>query len=450
MVCAKTLAVFLFLIVSLASTLLPPVSYRQQYAHVPMSRVTEKKSASFTAAKTKSTTRARTTTMLHLDRSKFSTLGIEPDTDFKWYIVQVMATKELYCAKELKETIIDKMGVHDIDGFFVPTRQSGHSHGNRVYAKAAVLYPSYVFCKMKLTKESYTALVNHYRVSSFVGRRIGGRKMGVVIPRELSDEEITQFQLKEKEGEDVDTADVQAFEYEIGEQIVVTEGVYSGETGYVRLVRDGELSCRFYTYGSQVDVKLSASQIRKVTVEEAEQGAFDNQRSTSIGEEDIKRAERAERKEKRRIPGKDDGLTQIFNRAPQERNRRRDRISREGVGGRGEKKGERKVGGVVNKVVDANEERKNWAEFKGKKAATSSGGNSALGNGLMNEEETDSFFNDLLGDLELATKDKEEMQEAQEREGSESPISGDGSDGLDADDDDFFKSLIDDIGRELE
>ena len=98
-------------------------------------------------------TSSSSSSLFALDRRKFNDLGIVEDTSPQWYIVQVMATKELLIADELRRIIQKIDGAEDdIDSFNVPTRESSYSRGNKLLNRKIVLYPSYIFCNMKLTE----------------------------------------------------------------------------------------------------------------------------------------------------------------------------------------------------------------------------------------------------------------------------------------------------------
>ena len=149
------------------------------------------------------------------------------------------------------------------------THQSSYSFASQV------LYPSYIFVYMKLNEVSYTAIQTVQKVSSFVGPRKpikGTYGMSIVVPKRLTDKEITTFEGLVEATSVMSQKDQHAFEFEIGEMVVVIDGPHKGETGAVRMVRDGQLVVRFYTYGTMIDTYLDPKVIRKMTDEEAEKG----------------------------------------------------------------------------------------------------------------------------------------------------------------------------------
>jgi hypothetical protein len=90
----------------------------------------------------------------------------------------------------------------------------------------------------------------------------------MVLPKKLADDEVHRFEGLDVAGDEVLSADRQAFLYEIGEMLRVVAGPYAGETGAVRMVRDGELVVRLWTYGTQLDVYIAPEKCRKLSGEE--------------------------------------------------------------------------------------------------------------------------------------------------------------------------------------
>lgn len=60
--------------------------------------------------------------------------------------------------------------------------------------------------------------------------------------------------------------------------VKVLSGDLKDETGAVRQVRDGNLVCRFWTYGSQLDVHMDPQDVRKLSVEEGTNGGEERTR----------------------------------------------------------------------------------------------------------------------------------------------------------------------------
>ena len=201
----------------------------------------------------------------------FASLNKPPDTEAGWYIIQCMATTELAVAAQLNAIVPKTPGAWEaIDEIKVPTREAGDSRGTKTFTTPKALYPSYIFVKMRLCKETYTGILSCNRVASFVGGRQsigGGRSM--VLPEMLSADEVGRFEGLESS---VSASDKKAFEYDIGEMVRITTGNYKDETGAVRMVRDGQLVVRLWTYGTMLDVYLDPLGVRHL--DEAETAAI--------------------------------------------------------------------------------------------------------------------------------------------------------------------------------
>ena len=124
------------------------------------------------------------------------------------------------------------------------------------------------------------------------------------------------------------------------------------------MVRDGQLVCRFYTYGSQLDSYLDPQHVRKLTDEEREAGLTGPDKA--IGQDDIDvalgreprrpRGERGQQQQRGGPPDRRDLYSSMRGARGGQRNRREDRVSR-GYGDRG--------------GYDRDEERGNWKEVRG-------------------------------------------------------------------------------------
>lgn len=285
---------------------------------------------------------------------KFEDLDIEPDEDHGWYIVQCIAGTENNVKAQLEQIVPKTPGAMDfIEKFHVPSRLAGNSHGKKVFMKEQVLYPSYIFIYMMLNDLTYTAIQTVQRVSSFVGPRKlvkGTYGMTQVVPKRLTEKEIETFEGLVEATNVMSQKDQHAFAFEIGEMIVVIDGPYKGETGAVRMVRDGMLVVRFYTYGSQIDTYLDPAVIRKMTEEEMEKGLKGPE--TPVGQDDIDRA--LGRPPRRKFGDDRRG-------GPRDRNDRNDPgLFREGRNRRQDRAGRSQS----SRTPYSQEEKENWVEFK--------------------------------------------------------------------------------------
>ena len=267
---------------------------------------------------------------------------------------------------------------------------------------------------------------------------------GIVVPTPLSDEEIAKFQLLVKDGEDIKSQDTAAFLFEIGETVMVTEGPHSGEVGAIRLVRDGELSVRFWTFGSQSDALLKPTEIRKLTEEEREKGMVGPDRA--VGQDEIDIALGLEPGsgspwKKNKNKGKEEGGDKINSNFGGEYNRQR----KQDRAGRGEVN---EYGMSVG--ADVAEEKSNWENYK-RSESRQKRAEKEKGKGEEKEREKEkekgkeegNFFNDLLKEL-----DSEE--EGKTKSATPSPTTTTATTtATPNDDDNFFNSLLDELDSEL-
>ena len=156
--------------------------------------------------------------------------------------------------------------------------------------------------------------------------------------------------------------------------VYVLEGNLKGEIGAVRMVRDGQLVCRFYTYGSQLDTYLDPTHVRKLTEEEQEAGLTGPDKAITQDDMDVAlgrppRRPRGEYNQNRGRdhnqnrgrdrnqdgPGRSDLYSSMKGNQGQ-RNRREDRMSR-GVGERD------------RFAPTPEQERGDWEEFKDRREA---------------------------------------------------------------------------------
>jgi len=354
-------------------------------------------------------------------------MSIEADEEAGWYIVQCIAGTETNVMSQLKDVVPKTPGAMDsIEKFCVPTRLAGNSRMSKVFTTEQVLYPSYIFVNMKLNSLTYTAITCVQRVSSFVGTRkpIGRGSLSMVVPLRLSLAEVDRFEGLAAAGATTSEKDKWAFEYAIGDMVKVLSGDLKDETGAVRQVRDGNLVCRFWTYGSQLDVRMDPQDVRKLSVEEVEKGLEGPQ--VPLGQDDIDKALGRPPRPKRGEQGQrgdrgERGENDLRVKGSREvRNRREDRE------GRGERD---------RNWIDPVQERDNWESYKKKERRTDDRdgnkgadweifqGMSKKGGEEKTEEEKndeDDFFKDLMEELNESLNDEGETEPLKEEQQKQS------------------------------
>jgi len=279
-------------------------------------------------------------------------LGIKEVHELKWYIIQCVAGKEMPTLQKILKVVPKTPGAtKDIRKIVVPTRKSGTSVGKTVKLDDAVIYPAYIFMNMKLTNLAYDAVSRTPGVGSWVGDAKGyemqrvkdktgklvlkRRKVfsrGLTVPRPLTDDEIQGFNLLKKKGKKVSEEDEAASNFDIGTMVRVVQGNWKGDVGAVRLVRDGKIVVRFWSYGNQADIYLDPRHVVELTGAELAAG-YETPVATTQEEVD----EATGKKPRRKDGWGDDGRGQqggglpgaaAVRGGPRERNRRQDRVAR--------------------------------------------------------------------------------------------------------------------------
>jgi len=195
-------------------------------------------------------------------------------------------------------------GMKDVVKFVVPTITKTRSHGaNRMVRDTKVKYQGYVFAKLRLTRQTYTAIQQLDLCRSWMGtiNMKGYRKLPPA-PLPLSEEEIENFDLENveweedsaKEEEDpgiiVDSLENDMEESRIADEIeqevqevykglrvedmvkVTAKNKFLDEDGIVRRLKEGKVLIRFFTYGTTFDEWLDPSVVRKLTEVEILEG----------------------------------------------------------------------------------------------------------------------------------------------------------------------------------
>lgn len=253
-----------------------------------------------------SSTSSTTSTRLLIDL--WDRMEIEEDDEPQWYLLNCVAGLEL----DLLQQCRMKCGnLPDVVKFVVPTVTKTRSHGaKRMVQDTKVKYQGYVFAKLRLTRDTYTAIQSMDLCRSWMGTiNMKGYKKLPPAPLPLTEEEIENFDLEnfkwmQQEQEIVAAAAVKTKErtvimdtedYDMEENRILTEieeeveNVYKGlkvedmvkvtskgkfynEDGIVRRLKEGKVLIRFFTYGSVFDEWLDPTDVRKLSEAEILKG----------------------------------------------------------------------------------------------------------------------------------------------------------------------------------
>jgi len=222
-----------------------------------------------------------------LKGKRWDSLGIKADNSAKWYLLNCIVGTEKECLYQC-QTTCQVFDSRDVVKFVVPVEATVKSRGSKLIPDQIVLYPGYVFAKLRLSEPVYEALSGLSSVRSWMGTirklRAGSFRTKPSIPTPIPEDQLKQY----KGLEDVDnkpdsqnhtehpstsTLMDQFAHLEIGGMCkVVAEGPLKNEDGIVKRFKDGLVCVRMYTYGSIFDEWFDPQHVRSLTEDEVRQG----------------------------------------------------------------------------------------------------------------------------------------------------------------------------------
>jgi transcriptional antiterminator NusG len=173
----------------------------------------------------------------------------------RWYVVHVYSGFEKKVAQAIREKAAQK-GLEDLfDEILVPTEEVVEvRRGAKVNAERK-FFPGYVLAKMELSDESWSLVKNTPKVTGFLG---GGGK-----PQPISESEAARIIHQVQEGVERPKPSIQ---FEIGEQVRVTDGPFTSFTGLVEEVDEEKARVKVAVsiFGRATPVELEYGQVEKV------------------------------------------------------------------------------------------------------------------------------------------------------------------------------------------
>mmetsp|Transcript_8309 Transcript_8309/g.10417 ORF Transcript_8309/g.10417 Transcript_8309/m.10417 type:complete len:1127 (-) Transcript_8309:407-3787(-) len=139
--------------------------------------------------------------------SRWEKLGIDNDkntntvtnTPLQWYLLKVVAGTELDMVEKLRQRITEQIETgyltpKMVETFVVPMAQDAKSHGNRFYLEDKILYPGYIFAKIRLVENAYEIISGMPGLTAWSGptRRKGWKKLPT-IPTAMDDAEVREY-----------------------------------------------------------------------------------------------------------------------------------------------------------------------------------------------------------------------------------------------------------------
>lgn len=171
----------------------------------------------------------------------------------RWYAVNTLSGSEDKAMKALQQRI-EQYGLSDRFGrLLVPSETVVDPKTKRKVTRR--FYPGYMLVEMELDNETWHLVRTTPKVTGFVG---GSRNPPPVPPEEV--EKITQMLSSDEEPRPV-------MDFEIGEEVRLTEGRYASMRGVVEEINEarGRLRVVINMFGRPVPTELSFHQVEKLS-----------------------------------------------------------------------------------------------------------------------------------------------------------------------------------------
>ena len=174
----------------------------------------------------------------------------------KWYIVHAYSNFEKKVAESIREQAKVQGLEENFSDILVPTEDVVEIRRGRKVNSERKFFPGYVLVKMEMTDEAYHLIKNTPKVTGFLG---SGNK-----PMPVSEREVQRIVGAIEEGVERPKPTIQ---FEIGEQVRVTDGPFASFNGSVEDVDEdrARLKVTVSIFGRATPVELEYSQVEKVS-----------------------------------------------------------------------------------------------------------------------------------------------------------------------------------------
>ena len=174
----------------------------------------------------------------------------------KWYIVHAYSNFEKKVAESIREQAKVQGLEENFSDILVPTEDVVEIRRGRKVNSERKFFPGYVLVKMEMTDEAYHLIKNTPKVTGFLG---SGNK-----PMPVSEKEVQRIVGAIEEGVERPKPTIQ---FEIGEQVRVTDGPFASFNGSVEDVDEdrARLKVTVSIFGRATPVELEYSQVEKVS-----------------------------------------------------------------------------------------------------------------------------------------------------------------------------------------
>ena len=190
------------------------------------------------------------------DTAAETTAATAPNPRHKWYIVHAYSNFEKKVAESIREQAKVQGLEENFSDILVPTEDVVEIRRGRKVNSERKFFPGYVLVKMEMTDEAYHLIKNTPKVTGFLG---SGNK-----PMPVSEKEVQRIVGAIEEGVERPKPTIQ---FEIGEQVRVTDGPFASFNGSVEDVDEdrARLKVTVSIFGRATPVELEYSQVEKVS-----------------------------------------------------------------------------------------------------------------------------------------------------------------------------------------
>src|SRR5882762_259711 len=174
----------------------------------------------------------------------------------RWYIVHAYSNFENKVMESIREQAKQRGLTHLFDEIMVPKEKVVEVRRGRKVDAERKFFPGYVLVKMELTDEAYHLIKNTPKVTGFLG---SGSK-----PMPVSEKEVARIIGAIEEGVERPKPTIQ---FEIGEQVRVTDGPFASFNGSVEQVDEERARLRVTVsiFGRATPVELEYNQVEKTS-----------------------------------------------------------------------------------------------------------------------------------------------------------------------------------------
>lgn len=172
----------------------------------------------------------------------------------KWYVIHTLSGSE----KRVKQMIFDQAAKKSIQNIFedilIPVIEVPEVKKGKVGKAEKKIMPGYILLKMNMTDEAWHLVKSVPKITGFLGSKS--------TPQALTDKEVENiFSRIELETKGAVVAKL----YDIGEQIIVTDGPFDTFTGVVEDIDNDKkrLKVSISIFGKATPIELSFTQVKK-------------------------------------------------------------------------------------------------------------------------------------------------------------------------------------------